>query len=58
MLYQYIKLLICYFLRKALEHNFNSIIIVHNNSSNDLNPFDDDLENSKKMVDAGKLIKY
>ena len=52
MLYQYIKLLICYFLRKALEHNFNSIIIAHNNSSNDLNPFDDDLENSKKMVDA------
>jgi len=42
--------------KEALEHNAASIILVHNHPSGDPAPSEDDLEITKKIIEAGKIM--
>lgn len=41
---------------KALEHNAASVILVHNHPSGDPEPSKDDLEITKRITEAGKIM--
>jgi DNA repair protein RadC len=43
-------------LKEALEHNAASVILVHNHPSSDPTPSKDDLEITKRLVEAGKIL--
>jgi len=40
----------------AIKNNASSIIIVHNHPSGDLEPSESDMEISKKLINAGKIL--
>jgi len=40
----------------ALEHNAASVILVHNHPSGDAEPSEDDLEITKRIIEAGKVM--
>ncbi|MBU3918835.1 DNA repair protein RadC [Patescibacteria group bacterium] len=40
----------------ALEHNAASVILVHNHPSGDPEPSEDDMEITKRIVEAGKIM--
>jgi len=42
--------------KEALEHNAASVILVHNHPSGDPTPSEDDLEITKRIVEAGKIM--
>jgi DNA repair protein RadC len=42
--------------KEALEHNAASVILVHNHPSGDPEPSEDDLEITKRIVEAGKIM--
>jgi DNA repair protein RadC len=42
--------------REALAHSACAMILVHNHPSDDLNPSDDDLAMTRRLVDAGRLM--
>jgi len=42
--------------KEALEHNAASIILVHNHPSGDPAPSEDDLEITKRIIEAGKIM--
>jgi len=42
--------------KEALEHNAASVILVHNHPSGDPTPSEDDLEMTKRLVEAGKIL--
>jgi len=42
--------------KEALEHNAASIILVHNHPSGDPEPSEDDLEITKRIIEAGKIM--
>jgi len=42
--------------RRAIERGANSIILAHNHPSGDPEPSQEDLQITKKIVDAGKII--
>jgi len=41
---------------EALKHNAASVILVHNHPSGDSEPSEDDLEITKRIVEAGKIM--
>ena len=41
---------------EALEHNASSVILVHNHPSGDAEPSQDDLEITKRIQEAGKIM--
>jgi len=41
---------------EALEHNASSVILVHNHPSGDAEPSQDDLEITKRITEAGKIM--
>jgi len=41
---------------EALEHNASSVILVHNHPSGDPEPSQDDLEITKRITEAGKIM--
>jgi len=43
-------------LKKALENGSSSIVLCHNHPSGNLNPSNEDIELTKKLKDAGKLM--
>ncbi|MBT8190248.1 MAG: DNA repair protein RadC [Saprospiraceae bacterium] len=43
--------------KKALDHHASSIILCHNHPSGNLNPSRQDIEITKKIVEAGKVIE-
>jgi len=42
--------------KEALEHNAASVILVHNHPSGDPEPSEDDLEITKRIIEAGKIM--
>jgi len=42
--------------KEALEHNAASVILVHNHPSGDPEPSQDDLEITKRIIEAGKIM--
>jgi len=42
--------------KEALEHNAASVILVHNHPSGDPTPSEDDLEITKRIMEAGKIM--
>ena len=42
--------------KEALEHNAASVILVHNHPSGDSEPSQDDMEITKRIVEAGKIM--
>ena len=42
--------------QEALRHNAASVILVHNHPSGDAEPSEDDLEITKRIVEAGKIM--
>lgn len=42
--------------KPAVEYSANALILVHNHPSNDLNPSESDIEITRKMIEAGKLL--
>ena len=42
--------------KEALEHNAASVILVHNHPSGDPTPSEDDLEITKRITEAGKIM--
>jgi DNA repair protein RadC len=42
--------------KEALEHNAASVILVHNHPSSDPTPSEDDLEITKRIIEAGKIM--
>jgi len=42
--------------KEALEHNAASVILVHNHPSGDPTPSEDDLEITKRIIEAGKIM--
>lgn len=42
--------------KDAISHNAASVILVHNHPSGDCEPSEDDLEITKRLVDAGKIL--
>lgn len=43
-------------MKKALENNASSLILCHNHPSGNINPSDADIQITKKLKDAGKLM--
>lgn len=42
--------------KDAIIHNAASVVLVHNHPSNDPEPSEDDLEITKRLVEAGKIL--
>ena len=42
--------------KEALEHNAASVILVHNHPSGDPEPSEDDLDITKRIIEAGKIM--
>lgn len=42
--------------KEAIKKSANAIILVHNHPSGDCSPSDEDLQITKKLIDAGKLL--
>jgi len=42
--------------KEALEHNAASVILIHNHPSGDPTPSEDDLEITKRIIEAGKIM--
>ncbi|MFC1623571.1 RadC family protein, partial [Patescibacteria group bacterium] len=40
----------------AIKHNTSSIIVAHNHPSGDTEPSQDDIEVTKKLIHAGKIL--